>query len=131
MSRSELLSIRRALARALSYMERIRLVHLAGYGGPYPGSFIPMLRAVMGAAAPRLGVRDGVHAGLARARVAGRAREDGIPYRFSPEGASRRELTAWVADLLAEQDGPTVLHTHFTAFDVAAAVAGGGATARP
>ena len=47
--------------------------------------------------------------------------EDGIPYRFSPEGASRRELTAWVADMLAEDDGPAVLHTHFTHFDVAAA----------
>jgi glycosyltransferase involved in cell wall biosynthesis len=50
--------------------------------------------------------------------------QDGIPYRFSPEGASRRELTSWVADLLGSDDGAAILHTHFTAFDVAAAVAG-------
>ncbi len=103
----------------------LRLVHLAGYGGPYPGSFIPMLRAVMGAAKRRGWECETVFTPVSRERAwLAELEQDGIPYRFSAEGASRRELTAWVADLLAEQDGPTVLHTHFTAFDVAAAVAG-------
>ena len=103
----------------------LRLVHLAGYGGPYPGSFIPMLRAVMGAAQRRGWECETVFTPVSRERAwLAELEQDGIPYRFSAEGASRRELTAWVADLLAEQDGPTVLHTHFTAFDVAAAVAG-------
>ena len=31
----------------------VRLVHLAGYGGPYAGSFVPMLRGVMRAARDR------------------------------------------------------------------------------
>ena len=79
----------------------MRLIHLAGYGGSYPGSFIPMLRAVMGAAARRAWECEAV---------------------FTP--ISRRELTGWVADMLAEREGPAVLHTHFTHFDVAAAMAG-------
>ena len=103
----------------------MRLIHLAGYGGPYPGSFIPMLRAVMGAAERRGWSREAVFTPVSRERPwLGELEQDGIPYRFSPEGASRRELTAWVAALLAEDSGPAVLHTHFTAFDVAAALAG-------
>jgi hypothetical protein len=38
---------------AWASVDSVRLIHLAGYGGPYPGSFIPMLRAVIGAAARR------------------------------------------------------------------------------
>ena len=103
----------------------MRLIHLAGYGGPYPGSFIPMLRAVMGAAARRGWDCEAVFTPTSRDRAwLGEFEQDSIPYRFSPESASRRELTGWVADLLAERDGPAVLHTHFTRFDVAAALAG-------
>ena len=103
----------------------MRLIHLAGYGGSYPGSFIPMLRAVMGAAARRGWECEAVFTPISRERGwLAEFDEDSIPYRFSPEGASRRELTGWVADMLAERDGPAVLHTHFTHFDVAAAMAG-------
>ena len=103
----------------------MRLIHLAGYGGPYPGSFIPMLRAIMGAAKRRGWECEAVFTPISRERAwLAELEQDGIPYRFPPEGASRRELTAWTADLLAEDDGRAVLHTHFTAFDVAAALAG-------
>jgi len=103
----------------------MRLIHLAGYGGPYPGSFVPMLRAVMGAAERRGWSREAVFTPVSRERAwLGELEQDGIPYRFSPAGASRRDLTAWVAGVLDEDDGPAVLHTHFTAFDVAAALAG-------
>ena len=106
-------------------MRPVRLIHLAGYGGPYPGSFIPMLRAVMGAAERRGWSREAVFTPVSRERAwLGELEHDGIPYRFSPQGASRRELTACVADMLREDDGPAVLHTHFTHFDVAAALAG-------
>jgi len=107
-------------------VNRTRLIHLAGYGGPYPGSFIPMLRAVMGAAARRGWECEAVFSPTSRERAwLAELEQDSIPYRFSPESASRRELTGWVADLLAEREGPAVLHTHFTRFDVAAALAGG------
>ena len=103
----------------------MRLIHLAGYGGPYPGSFIPMLRAVMRAGSQRGWTPEAVFTPVSRERAwLAELDQDGIPYRFSPEGASRRELTSWVADLLGEHDGPAILHTHFTHFDVAAAMAG-------
>jgi len=103
----------------------MRLIHLAGYGGPYPGSFIPMLRAVMRAARQRGWKPEAVFTPISRERAwLAELEQDAIPYRFSPAGASRRELTSWVADMLAGDDGPAVLHTHFTNFDVAAAMAG-------
>jgi glycosyltransferase involved in cell wall biosynthesis len=103
----------------------VRVVHLAGYGGPYPGSFIPMLRAVMRAARERGWVGEAAFTPISRGRPwLSELEQDRIPYRFSTEGASRRQLTAWMSELLAEDAGPTVLHTHFTAFDVAAALAG-------
>ena len=106
-------------------MARMRLIHMAGYGGPYPGSFIPMLRAIMRAGAARGWACETVFTPISRERAwLAELDEDGIRYRFSPAGASRRELTSWVADMLAEEGGPTVLHTHFTHFDVAAAMAG-------
>jgi glycosyltransferase involved in cell wall biosynthesis len=104
----------------------MRLVHLAGYGGPYPGSFIPMLRAIMRAGRERGFEPEAVFTPISRTRGwLAELEEDGIPYRFSPEDASRTALTSWMRALLAERDVPTVLHTHFTSFDIAAAVAGG------
>ena len=106
-------------------MAGMRLIHLAGYGGPYPGSFIPMLRAIMRAAEERGWTCEAVFTPISRERAwLAELEEDGIPYRFPPEGASRRELTGWIAGMLAEDDGPAILHTHFTHFDVAAAMAG-------
>jgi glycosyltransferase involved in cell wall biosynthesis len=103
----------------------MRVVHLAGYGGPYPGSFIPMLRAIMRAARARGCECEAVFTPISRERAwLAELQQDGIPFRFCPEGASRPELTRWVADLLAERETPTVLHTHFKHFDIACAVAG-------
>ena len=105
--------------------EQRRLFHMAGYGGPYPGSFIPMLRAIMRAASARGWQPEAVFTPISRERGWLREfEEDGIPYRFCPERLTTRELAAWVADLLAEEDGPALVHTHFTHFDLAAALAG-------
>jgi len=49
-------------------------------------------------------------------------RSDGIAARIAPEG-SRRALGAWLAELVAQRDEPTVLHTHFTRFDLPAVAA--------
>jgi glycosyltransferase involved in cell wall biosynthesis len=84
-----------------------------------------MLRAVMRAARERDWQCEAVFTPVSRERAwLAELEEDGIPYRFSPEGGSRRDLTGWVAGVLGEHDGPAVLHTHFTHFDIAAAMAG-------
>jgi glycosyltransferase involved in cell wall biosynthesis len=108
----------------------MRLVHLAGYGGPYAGSFVPMLRGVMRAARDRGWSCEAVFGPVASNRVwLDELRHDGIPFRIAPSG-SRADIYGLVRSLLAESDEPTILHTHFTSFDVAAATAAGrhGAT---
>ncbi len=101
----------------------MRLIHLADYGGPYTGSFIPMLHAVLSDGRSR-----GWHVEAVFSQTVEQydwVREftdDDIPIRFVPTD-SRRKLHAWLVDLLNESSDPTILHTHFTAFDIAAATA--------
>jgi glycosyltransferase involved in cell wall biosynthesis len=98
-------------------------VHLAGYGGPYAGSFVPMLRGVMRAARDRGWTCEAVFGPVAKDRVwLGELRDDGIPFRIAPSGA-RADVSQLVRSLLGESDEPTVLHTHFTSFDIPAAAA--------
>lgn len=101
----------------------MRLVHLAHYPAAHPGSFVPMLRAALGTARSRGWDVEAVFGADSRecdwlASLEG----DGIPVRLVELDGRlrlRRELSA----LLAESEAPTVLHTHFTAFDVPAALA--------
>ena len=98
----------------------MRLVHLADYGGPYAGSFIPMVRAAMRAGRARGWSVEAAFTEVARGRAwLGELEDEGVPVRFAPAG-SRRERRAWLERLLDEQQGPVVLHTHFTAFDLPA-----------
>ena len=98
-------------------------MHLAGYGGPYAGSFVPMLRGVMRAARDRGWSCEAVFGPVARDRVwLDELRDDGIPFRIAPS-TSRADTSGLVRSLLAESDEPTILHTHFTSFDIAAATA--------
>jgi glycosyltransferase involved in cell wall biosynthesis len=82
-----------------------------------------MIRAVLGAAALRGWSVEAVFSEGARTRawVPG-LREDGVEVRFLPV-ASRPALVRSVRDLVAESANPTVLHTHFTTFDLPALVA--------
>jgi glycosyltransferase involved in cell wall biosynthesis len=97
----------------------VRLLHLAGYYGPYRGSFVPMLEAVAASAAA-LGWECEL---VFPEDVRGRA--------WVPELASKATVRFLaprrrpLAELLAEHDGPAILHTHFTAFDVPAVLAAG------
>ena len=101
-------------------------MHLAGYGGPYAGSFVPMLRGVMRAARDRGWSCEAVFGPVAKDRVwLDELRDDGIPFRFAPSSA-RADVSRLVRSLLAESDEPTVLHTHFTSFDIPAAMAAAG-----
>jgi glycosyltransferase involved in cell wall biosynthesis len=104
----------------------MRVIHLARYAGPYPGSFIAMLRAAA-AECERRGWRteavfDPIAAGHPWYAELGRE----MPVRVSPEGADRGALTAFVRSLLAEENGPVILHTHFSGFDLATAAAARG-----
>jgi L-malate glycosyltransferase len=105
----------------------MRLVHLADYASAHAGSFIPMLQAALGGAVQRGWGSVAVLPEEARERdwVSG-LEAAGVTVRFT--SAERRvEATGVVRDLLAEAPGePTVLHTHFTRFDLAAGLAARG-----
>ena len=49
-------------------------------------------------------------------------RADGIPFRFAAS-TSRADVSDVVDSLLGESDEPTILHSHFTTFDVACVLA--------
>jgi glycosyltransferase involved in cell wall biosynthesis len=92
----------------------VRLIHASNYHSPYPGSFIPMLRAAL-----RLGLERGLRAEAVFEEGA-RGRDwldaiaaDEIPVRLVPHGG--------LAALLAEDDGPAILHVHFSALQIEAA----------
>jgi glycosyltransferase involved in cell wall biosynthesis len=95
----------------------MRLIHLAGYYGPYRGSFVPMLEAVAATAAARGWECELVFPEEIRERAWVPELAEQATVRFLP--ATRRALEA----LLEERPAPTILHTHFTAFDVPAVLA--------
>lgn len=94
----------------------MRLVHLADYGGPYAGSFVPMVAAVLTAGRRRGFEPLAVFTDVARGRPWLQELDAAqIPYRLS----ARDEIGATVAGLAAT--APCVLHSHFSSFDVACA----------
>ena len=100
----------------------MRLVHLAEFGSPYPGSFIPVLVHLLRTARERGWSVEAVFGQDAAGRPWLDEFDDAdIPRRIAPN-TSRRELAGWVAELLDESSTPTILHTHFTRFDVPAAL---------
>ena len=99
------------------------VVHLAHYGGPYPGSFIPMLLAAARAVRDAGWGFDCVFDPIARGRpwLEGLAQE-GIEPAFAAID-DRGQLTTWIEGRVRELDQPVILHSHFSGFDVAAAAA--------
>ena len=95
----------------------MRVVHLARYGGPYAGSFVAMVRAVAAACARRGWDCEAVFDPQARDRDWYPELSAELPVRTG------RGDAGFVADLLAESAGPTLLHTHFTGFDLPALTA--------
>lgn len=94
----------------------LKLVHLADYGGPYAGSFVPMLLAVLTAGREHVYEPSAVFTDIARGRPWLAVLESaGIPYRFT----ARADIDATVDEISSE--GGSVLHAHFSAFDLACA----------
>jgi glycosyltransferase involved in cell wall biosynthesis len=97
----------------------MRLTHLADYGGIYPGSFIPMVRAVLDGGRRRGWDVEAVFSGVARDRAwLSELRQEGFACRLAPTG--RGALAQMIEEIVAA-DEPVILHTHFTAFDLPAA----------
>jgi glycosyltransferase involved in cell wall biosynthesis len=106
------------------------VLHAADYGAGYSGNFIASLRSLSGPC-EALGLR--VVLGFSDAvqdRPWARAlRDEGVPVHFFPRAAPLRERAAALARV-ARAEHAAVIHTHFTTFDVPAAIAsaalGGG-----
>ena len=102
----------------------IQVIQCADYGGPYRGSFIPMLTAVAHEAAAR-GHRSRVlFSPIARDRP-WLSDFDGLArVGFLPTAGSRAGTVAGAVRRLGaairSHPGPTVIHTHFAAFDIPA-----------
>ena len=94
---------------------------LADYGGPYRGSFIPAIRALGREVRDRGWSLECGFTPVARDRPWLTAlAEDEIPVHFAP-GSGRAELREWLDVRLGAIQGPVILHTHFTAFDLPSA----------
>src|ERR1700730_645113 len=99
-----------------------RLIHLADYKPPEAGSFVPFMHSVLSAAKDRGWDVEAVFPDEAQDRGwLTHFEQAGIPMRFFER--SRRRLTQEVEELFAERQGATIAHTHFTTFDVPAALA--------
>ena len=107
----------------------MRIVHLAGYGGEYAGSFIPMLLAIGREAQGRGWAAETVFQADAEGRGwVGELRDAGVPVSFGPPAGSRDDLGRWLSEHLDGDGRPVLLHTHFTTFDLPAVSAARGRT---
>jgi glycosyltransferase involved in cell wall biosynthesis len=98
----------------------VRVLQLADYGGPYSGSFVPMLRTLVADVRGKGWAGEVVLGTAARGRAwVAELEQGGVPVRFvtpRPRAAAR----AGLEPIVAEDDRPTILHTHFTGFDIPA-----------
>lgn len=106
--------------------QRVRIVQLADYAGPYAGSFIPMLAATAREAASRGYETTIWFSGIARGRpwlpdLEGLAEIRWLDDSDGPIASTRPTLQALRRDL-ADDPGPLILHTHFSKFDIPAAL---------
>jgi glycosyltransferase involved in cell wall biosynthesis len=100
-----------------------RLVHLCGFAAAHSGSFIPMLASVLGAARQRGWSVEAAFSPAAPGRYWFEdLQRSGIPCRVAPRG-SRRRLARWLGALLEESTKPTIVHAHFSAYDIPAVLA--------
>ncbi|HEY5052024.1 MAG TPA: glycosyltransferase family 4 protein [Solirubrobacterales bacterium] len=102
-----------------------RLIHLAAYSPAHAGSFVPFLRTVLDAGQGRGWSVAAVLPGKAAGRDwADEFEQAAIPVTYMD--GSRRSLTRRIRDCLGDGDEPTILHTHFTSYDLPSALAARG-----
>ena len=101
----------------------LRVVHMAGYAAAYSGSFIPMLEAARSGIESRGWTYEAMFPpGVERYEWYESMRAAGVVARASPQ-LGKRGAAVRIRELLDEQPVPTLLHTHFSAWDVPAALA--------
>jgi glycosyltransferase involved in cell wall biosynthesis len=109
----------------------MRVIHIADYGGPYAGSFVPMLRAVTAAVRERGGTVETAFSPAARDRPwLAELEADAVPFSFAPKGDGR-DRARFLASLAGGGGEPAILHTHFTSFDLPAVRVARGRAATP
>lgn len=97
-----------------------RLIHLAGYEPEQRGSFVPFVLTVLSTAKARGWQAEVVFPEGARHRFwLSDFEQAGIPVAFN--SGSRREQMRWLEERLGAEE-QVMLHTHFTRYDVAAAL---------
>jgi glycosyltransferase involved in cell wall biosynthesis len=98
------------------------LIELAQFDRPAPGSFISAL-AALGEEARSRGWECEVAVPQSARELEWTTRLDaaGMSIHFSLP-PTRLERTRWLRELVAGRDGTTILHSHFTAWDVPAAI---------
>ena len=102
----------------------MRLVQLAPYASAHGGSFVPMLTAAVDSALARGWSADVVVPAAARGLAWEQPLADrGARMHFSTAGTRRGRRDEVAALLAGAEPEPAVLHSHFTDFDVPAALA--------
>lgn len=102
----------------------MRVIHVTDYGSPHSGAFVPMLRTAL----TRIRARGWEPLATFPPRARTRSREwlprlqaeHGGEVLFAPD-VPRRKLGAWLEEVVDSGPGPTILHSHMTAYDLAAA----------
>jgi glycosyltransferase involved in cell wall biosynthesis len=104
----------------------IQVIQCADYGGPYRGSFVPMLAAVSREAADRGYPCRIVLSDIARDRPWLADLEELAELSFVSPSNSRRGLIGNAMSALrfalGSRHGPAVIHSHFATFDIPAAL---------
>ncbi len=97
---------------------------MSDYWPPHAGSFVPFVKKTLALAIARGWETTAVFPDGAQGRSwFPEFAELGVDARISPPDANRRELAHWTGHLLDERPVPTVVHTHFTRYDVPAVLA--------
>lgn len=110
-------------------MTELRLIQLADFDRPGGGSFLRLLRGVAGSAQERGWASECVFFESAReAPWIDELAREGIVVHLAPEElrGSDLRLGRWVSELCGEDGAPTILHSHFTGFDMGIAAAARG-----
>jgi len=100
----------------------MRVIQVTDYGSPHAGSFVPMLRTTLAGVRasgwraevllpPRAKTRDWLPAFTA---------EYGDAVRFAPD-EGRSGARKWLAEVVDAESGPTILHAHWSVYDLAVA----------
>lgn len=108
---------------AESEAARPRIIHCAAYGNHHPGSFVPMLAAALDES-QRQGWSTEVvlEAETEGARWVDELRASGALVHFAPR-VKRTALGRYLRALVGRSGGKTLIHTHFTRYDLPAVMA--------